>query len=196
MRRLLVSAPRDAPDLRPALLSVVALMFLLLPFVLLTTSPEKLAGLGLALAAEGGAAAAVNPGPVERVEIGVGEETIVVRASVRSTDVTAEAGDTQVVETLIPSRDGAPDLAALQGRLGELRRLDPHQTRATVIPDDRLSTARVMALVDAVRGGASGELYAEVVLGSADDASLAAPADVPPETAANGPPVDGTGVPR
>ncbi len=173
MRRLRTGAAASPPDLRPGLLSVVALMFLLLPFVLLTTSPEKLAGLGLALAGEGADAPAVTPGPVERVEVSLDGGEIVVRAAIRSTDVTAEAGDSQVVETRFEAVDGAPDLTALQVRLGELRALDPLQTRATVIPSDELPTAAVVGLVDAVRSGAGGPLYADVLLGSAGDARLA-----------------------
>ena len=187
MRRLRAAAAASPPDLRPGLLSVVALMFLLLPFVLLTTSPEKLAGLGLALAGDGADAPSVTPGPVERVEVSLGGGEIVVRAAIRSTDVTAEAGDAQVVETRFPAVEDRPDLAALQARLAELRTLDPLQQRATVIPHDDLPTAAVVGLVDAVRSGAQGELYADVVLGSAGDARLApAGGEEAPEAAADG----------
>lgn len=166
MRRLLAPRRRAGADPRPALLSVIALMFLLLPFVLLTTSPQKLGGLGLALAGEGAEAPAVSPGPLERVEVRTDGSRLVLRAAIRSTDVTAEAGDTTETETVLPPVDARPDLAGLQTRLAELRHLDPHQQRITVIPADDLSTSQVVALVDAVRGDPASPLFEEVVLGS------------------------------
>ncbi|MDP7111439.1 MAG: hypothetical protein QGH45_05725 [Myxococcota bacterium] len=164
MRRLRASLPAARPDLRPALLSIVALMFLLLPFVLMTTSSDKLAGLGLALSGEG--AATPNPGVVERVEVILDGDEIVLRTSIRATDVTADAGDAIVAETRLAPLDGLPDLQALQGRLRDLRRLDPHQRRASVLPTDDTPTARVVALVDAVRGDADGALFDQVILGA------------------------------
>jgi hypothetical protein len=164
MRRLRPSLPAARPDLRPALLSIVALMFLLLPFVLMTTSSAKLAGLGLALAGEG--AATLSLGVVERVEVVLDGDEILLRTAIRATDVTADAGDAIVAETRLPPLDGQPDLQALQEHLRDLRRLDPHQRRASVLPADDTSTARVVTLVDAVRGDADGALFDQVVLGA------------------------------
>jgi len=166
MRRLRAPAAAASPDLRPALLSVVALMFLLLPFVLMTTSSDKLAGLGLSLLGDG--AATPSPGVVERVEIALAGDEIVLRTAIRATDVTADAGDTVEAETQLPGVDGHPDLATLQARLRDLRRLDPHQQRATVVPADDTSTARVVALVDAVRADRDGPLFDQVILGAAE----------------------------
>ena len=99
-------------------------MFLLLPFLLLTTSTQRLVGLTLSLPELGGLLPPEPPGRVERVEIEARPEGLRVHAQVRRADAL------------------------------------PGQT--------------VVALMDAARADAQGELFPEL--------SLATLPDAPPET--------------
>jgi len=181
LRRLRSGRPRSAPDLRPGLLSVVALLFLLLPFLLLTTSIQKLTGLELALAGSTSELAPLPPGQVEAVEVHLQGHDLTLRSALRTRDVTASQGDVTWSETALPPVDGGMDLAGLQGALARVHALDPEHTRALVVPADDVPTARVVALVDAVRGDATQPLYADVVLGGAELSSPAPPPPVEPE---------------
>lgn len=176
LRRLRPDRPRSAPDLRPGLLSVVGLLFLLLPFLLLTTSIQKLTGLDLQLAGSPGELAPLPPGQVEAVEVHLRQHDLTLRSAVRTRDVTASQGDVTWSELELPSRpEGGMDLAALQEALVRIRALDSEHQRILVVPDDQVPTTRVVALVDAVRVRAGLPLYPEVVLGGAELSQPAPP---------------------
>ncbi len=176
LRRLRGPRPRATPDLRPGLLSVVGLLFLLLPFLLLTTSIQKLTGLDLRLAASAGELAPLPPGRIESIEVHLDGHDLKIRSALRTMDVTASRGDVTWSETELPAREGVMDLEGLQASLLRLRGLDPSRERALVVPDDQVPTTRVVALVDAV-GAYQGEpLFPEVVLGGAE---LSQPAPAP-----------------
>ncbi len=163
MKRLY--APSPAPDVRAALLSVwVGLLLLLLPFLLITTSPDKLTAIDLHLSGGGGA-----PSParvLESVEVRVEGADLEVRAAVRKTDVLAAAGDVEMRVVEIPGAED-PDFVALQDTLARLRALDPAQTRIRVIPDDALSTADLVQVLDAVRARGNDPLFPDVELAEA-----------------------------
>ncbi len=93
LRRLRPPRPRSAPDLRPGLLSVVGLLFMLLPFLLLTTSIQRLTGIDLALAGSTGELAPLPPGTVEAVEVHLQGQDLRLRSALRTRDVTASQGD-------------------------------------------------------------------------------------------------------
>ena len=175
LRRLRPPRPPVAPDLRPGLLSVVGLLFLLLPFLLLTTSIQKLTGLDLQLTGSTGELAPLPPGQVEALEVHLSAHALKLRSALRTRDVTASQGDVTWSETDLPPVDGAMDLAGLQGALLRLRVLDPEHDRVLVVPDDQVPTSRVVALVDAVRFRSGQPLFPEVVLGGAELSSHAAP---------------------
>jgi len=163
MRRRLSTYAPATTDTRPSMLAVIALLFLLLPFLLLTTSIQRLAGLELGLAKSGelGPTAA---GTVESVDVYIDGDTLIVRAAVRTTDVTANEGDTRLLETqLEPTADGI-DLAGLQTTLRRFKGLDEEQERAVLHPTPDTDTARIVALLDATRSDANGPLFREVVL--------------------------------
>jgi biopolymer transport protein ExbD len=147
---------------------VVGLLFLLLPFLLLTTSIQKLTGLDLQLAASAGELAPLPPGQVEAVEVHLRDQQLRLRSAVRTRDVTASQGDVTWSELALPAQQGGMDLAGLQDALARLQNLDPDHQRVLVVPDDAVPTSRVVALVDAVRSRGGQPLYPEVVLGGAE----------------------------
>ena len=152
-------------DVRPALLSIVGLMFLLMPFLLLTTSVQKLVGIELHVPP---AAATLPPDPagvVEDLVVNVVGEDLEVSASVRRTDVGADAGDVQVRVVELPRTDEGLDLAGLQTALRQLKAIDPERRKVLLAPDDAVPGAHVVHLMDALRSDASGELFPEVALG-------------------------------
>ncbi len=142
------------------LLSVVALMFLLLPMLLLTTSVSKLVGLDLALAQGAGELPPPPPGAVEAVTVVV-DEHLEVTASVRRTDVVTSAGDVEVRSWELARGDAR----GLQGVLRDLKELDPLARRVVLAPDDAVSAAELVRLMDVVRSDSHGALFDEVVLG-------------------------------
>ncbi len=184
MRRLRPRRPRVVPDLRPGLYSVVALLFLLLPFLLLTTSIQKLTGLDLGLAGSAGELAPMPPGPIEAIEIQLDNGELTLRSARRTRDVTASQGDVTWNEQHLPPRNGEMDLDGLQQALLRLHALDPDRERVLVVPTDDVPTTRVVALVDAVRSHGGELLFPEVVLGGAELSShaMASPEPAPEVT--------------
>ncbi len=164
-----MARPRRPADTRPALLSVVALMFLLLPMLLLTSGASKLAGIDLRLLAGTGELPPPPPGPVESLEIAIlpdrGEgHPLRIRAGLRRADLGAGTGDVRVREERLPPAGGAADLAGLQSYLRGLKALDPSRRRALIAPADGVPTAAVVRLMDAVRADREGPLYPELLL--------------------------------
>ncbi|MFH1470044.1 MAG: hypothetical protein ABIO70_37010 [Pseudomonadota bacterium] len=180
LRRLRSRLPRGGPDLRPGLMAVIGLLFLLLPFLLLTTSLQKLCGLPFGLAASPGDLAVLPTGRVEAVEVHLQGQDLVLRSAVRTLDVTASQGDVTWSEVTLPPRDGAMDLTGLQRELATVAALDPDHHRVLLVPADDTPTAKVIALVDAVRSQRGRELFPDVVLGGADLSAPAAPEEVQP----------------
>lgn len=162
-RRLFLTAPPPA-DLRPAMLSVwIALLLLLLPMLLVASSPQKLAGIGLSVAGAG--SLPPHAGAVVAVSLRAADDgAVTITAVVRRTDVGANVGDTAAREDMVPARDGHVDLVGVQAALLELHRLDPALTRITVGPPDGAPVRDTIALLDAVRAAGGRPLYPDVVL--------------------------------
>lgn len=157
MRRLFSEAPAG-PDLRPALLSIVALMVLLLPLLLMTTSLQRRAGLALGVPGPDEELPPEVPGAVEDLRVERQATGYLVRASVRNTDVVSASGDTEAKELL------APDLPNLQEVLATFKVMDPRRERITLVPAADTPTEEVVRWMDAVRAGPSGELFPKVIL--------------------------------
>lgn len=147
--------------MRPALFSVVALMLLLLPFLLLTTSTQKLTGLALGLPGPSEELPPEPPGAVERLTVSRVPQGYAVVADVRNTDVLASTGDTERRELF------AADLNALQETLASLKALDRKRDRITLVPAADTPADEVVRWMDAVKLGPSGELYPRVILEAA-----------------------------
>ncbi len=161
VRGRLFSAPTEQPDIRPAMMSVAAMMVLLLPALLMATSAQKLTGLALSVP---GPSEQLPPEPssaVERLSVTRIPAGYLITAEVRATDVLASAGDTERKELL------AADLVGLQTQLAVLKRLDGKRQRITLIPAPDTPTEEVVRWMDAVRHGPEGELFPRVILETA-----------------------------
>ncbi len=143
------------------MLSVVALMVLLLPMALMTTSAEKLTGLSLGVPGPTEELPPEPPGPVESLRVVRVDGGYAVSALVRRTDVGASSGDVELKEFV------EPDLAAMQVRLRSFKQMDPDRERVTLAPAADTPTEEVVAWMDAVRAGPEGVLYPRVILETA-----------------------------
>ncbi len=150
--------PAAPPDTRPALLSVVSLMVLLLPLLLMTTSASKLTGLALGVPGPEEELPPEPPGLVESLNVARVAEGYQVTASVRNTDVLGGTGQTEDKTFL------AADLSELQSVLARLKRLDPKRDRITIVPAAGTPTEEVVRWMDAVRAGPEGALFERVIL--------------------------------
>lgn len=143
------------------MMSVVALMVLLLPMALMTTSAEKLTGLTLGVPGPTEELPPEPPGPVESLRVVRVPAGYAVSALVRRTDVGASAGDVELKEFV------EPDLAAMQVRLAAFKRMDEARERVTLAPAADTPTEEVVAWMDAVRAGPDGVLFPRVILETA-----------------------------
>ncbi len=168
----------DGADVRPTLLGVVTLLFLLLFFLLGTTSGEKLAVIGLRVGASTGLAPLPHAGLLKSLRVEVpGDGSVTLRATVQTTDISASATTTEDRVVVVSPRAGALDGPALDKALADLHAVDATQQRATVLPGDGVPTQALMTVLDAVRGPQNSR-FPEVVLQDL--------ADAPPTSAAPG----------
>lgn len=171
MRRMRPPGGSREPDLRAGLLSIACLLFILLPCLMLTTSLYRLTALPFSMPARGEGAAGPPSTVLETLEIHIQGEELLVRAAMRTTDVTAKEGNAVWNETRLAPKGDHPDVAALQDHLVSLHRLDPAASRVTVVPLDGTPTDRLVWIMDAVRQAPDGSpLFNEITLGSAEAA--------------------------
>ena len=174
-RRILSAEPPAEADVRPTLLGVVTLLFLLLFFLLATSSGQKLGVIGLRFGSAADLAPLPHAGLLQRVEITVDGSAAVVRADVQTTDIAASA--TSVERRTIPvgaRPDGSLDLAALEAALTALHDLDPTQERAVVAPSDAVTTETLVAVLDVARGPKGAARFPQVALAGVDQTSTPA----------------------
>lgn len=167
LRRLTPRAPATEPDLRPGLLSVACLLFMLLPCLMLTTSLYRLTSLPFLLPARGEGGAPPPSAVLDALEVQVRAEALLVRAALRTTDVTAMAGDAVWQEVSLPAISGQPDLGGLRRELDRLHALDPMAKRVTLLPAEDTATERLVVVMDVLRGTATEPRFTEISLGSA-----------------------------
>jgi hypothetical protein len=142
MRRLFTP---EEPDVRPTLLGIVTLMFLLLFFLLSTSSGQRLGIVDLRLAAPGEAPPLPHAGLVQAVRVVQVEPGWRVEFDVSSTDIAAVA-TTRELRTL-----DAPDLPGLAGAPAQVHDVDPSQERATLVPAPDTRAEGIFAALDVVR---------------------------------------------
>lgn len=164
--RRLRRAPIEESDPRPGLLSIISLLLLLLPFLLLTTSPQKLAELGFRLPPAGEGLPPLPKGVIEELWIEVEENAVVIHKAIRRSDVDAGQGEADWTQSRIDGVEGQPDLASIQRSLREIKSLDPKRERIRLHPASETTTAEVVVLMDALRADTQGELFGQVVLAS------------------------------
>lgn len=155
-------------------------MLLLMPFLLLTTSVQKLAGIDLLLAGSNAELPPEPPGIVEGLTVVVHPDAAMdITAQVRRSDVGAKTGETEArAERIAPLAEDL-DLASLQTVLRRYKGLDPEREQATLLPADSLNNAQVVNLMDAMRRDGDGELFPRVALGV--EPPVLVPATAPPE---------------
>lgn len=163
MRRLSRYVAVEA-DIRPTLLGVVTLMFLLLFFLLSTSSGQKLATLDLSLRSPEDLAPLPHSGLLKRLVVTMQGHTIEVLAEVQSTDIAAAATSVERRVTTIPAQDGRVDVRQLQETVLVYHRLDPSQQEAELSPDDRVPVADLLLVMDTLRGPAAAPYFPKVAL--------------------------------
>ncbi len=167
----LFSTPSEPPDIRPAMMSVAAMMVLLLPALLMAPSAQKLTGLGLSVPGPSEQLPPEPTGAVERLSVSRQPSGYLISAEVRSTDVLASTGDTERKDLLVPT------LTELQTQLAVFKGLDAKRERITLVPSADTPTEEVVRWMDAVRRGPEGELFPRVIL----ETAVAAPVEIPSE---------------
>ena len=162
-RRLRRTRIRES-DPRPGLLSIISLLLLLLPFLLLTTSPQKLAALGFRLPPAGEGLPPLPSGVIEELWVQVDASALVINKTIRRSDVDAGQGEADLTQTRVEGHQGEHDLLGLQTSLREIKQLDPTRDRIRLHPEAESTTAHVVTLMDAIRSDRFGELFGQVVL--------------------------------
>lgn len=146
-------------DLRPTLIAAVTLLFLLMSFLLTTTTGQRLGVLDLALAEAGDLAAVPSRGVLTGLEIRLDGADVRVRMEVASTDIAAASTATETREYAVPAAGGALDVARLGAILADAKAMDPSAEAAQVLPSDATPTAAVVAVLDIVRGAPGQALF-------------------------------------
>ena len=144
-------------DMRPSILSIVALMVLLVPTVLHTSTGTKTVAMGLDLAGHEGAR--THDGPLTSVTVTVNRQGFRVDATMKSTDVRSEH--------LIEETHQIDNLEGLRKHLSNLKEIDQTQTHLTLVPGPDNTTGEIVLWMDSIRMGPQGELFPHVTLGTA-----------------------------
>jgi biopolymer transport protein ExbD len=153
-------------DSQPGMLAMISLLLLLLPFLLLTTSPQKLSALGFQLPAVGEGLPPLPPGLVEDLVVRVQADALILQQDLRNTDVLASVGDVERQEIRLLHKKTDFDIQGLQAALRHVKSIDPNRDRITLAPDSKSTAAEVIRLMDALRKDQVGPLFQEVVLGA------------------------------
>lgn len=165
----LLSRTQSQDDARAGLLAIVALFLLLLPFLLLTGSPQKLAAIKLQLAdatEQGDVATKGKHGEFVGLELRVGDQALILNETRWNKDVIAAPVSKAI--SFPHQADGAFDIKTLQKRLRALktRFTTPYVwEKITLLPDPNTTTAELVSLMDGVRSDSEGLLLPEVSLG-------------------------------
>lgn len=155
-------------DVRPTLLGVVTLMFLLLFFLLTTSSGQRLGVLDLRLGSAADLAPLPHSGLVKQVRVSISGASLSVLGEIQSTDISSSATTVERRVTEIPAKDGALDLQKLRMTLQELHDIDPSQERARIDPDDATTTETIITVMDVVHGPTDTPLFPKVTLAGSE----------------------------
>ena len=164
MRRLLRLEATAEADVRPTLLGIVTLLFLLLFFLLSTSTGEKLASIELQ-AATGELAPLPHTGLVKSIALRVSGGAARLDFEVRTTDIAASSTAVEARALVVPALpDGRVDLAGLAAALQQIKDIDPARERLRLEPDDAVSVAELLRVLDVVHGP-GGALFPKAELG-------------------------------
>ena len=145
------------------MLSVVALMVLLLPVLLRTTTSQKLTSLSLGVHSSTSDLPPNPSGELEKLTVLRDASGYRIQQHTRNTDVNASDGDTELQEELHSS------LSELQSSLHRIKQKYPDQKRIILIPAEETQVEELVRWMDAVRRS-TWELYEEVVLAAEGNA--------------------------
>jgi hypothetical protein len=162
--RLFREHATEEADVRPTLLGVVTLLFLLLFFLLSTSSGQRLGVIDLRLAAPGHAPPLPHSGLVKAVRLAVEGNAVSLEFEVATTDIAAASSTRELRRIEVPARDGRLDGVALAEALGTVHAIDPGQREAEVHPGPDVSTATLLDVLDAVRGPSAAPRFPRVSL--------------------------------
>lgn len=162
--RLFRDSPTEEADVRPTLLGVVTLLFLLLFFLLSTSSGQRLGVVDLRLAAPGEAPPLPHSGVLKAVRVSVEDNHAVIEFEVSTTDISASAETRELRRVSVPPREGRLDGEALIVALDTIHAIDRAQLEAEVHPGDDVTTATLLDVLDAVRGPTAAPLFPRVSL--------------------------------
>lgn len=166
MRRaqLYSRGPDPEADVRPTLLGVVTLMFLLLFFLLTTSTGQRLGVLDLRLGSPSDLAPLPHAGLVKDVAVALREHGLTLTYTVQSTDIASSATSVEQRTKQIPSLGERPDLAGLLAALQDVHDIDPSQERARFEPDDVATAETVIAVMDVIHGPSDAPLFPKIAL--------------------------------
>ena len=162
--RLFREAATEEADVRPTLLGVVTLLFLLLFFLMSTSSGQRLGVVDLRLAAPGQAPPLPHSGLVKDVRVALGPASAAVEFEVATTDIGAASTARELRRIEVPVTGGHLDVAALAEAVATVHRTDPSQETAEILPEAEVSTATILAVLDVVRGPAASPNFPRVSL--------------------------------
>ena len=130
-------------------------MMILLPTLLLVTTPQKLVAIPLSIAGTTTKLPPTPNGVVEQLRVEVNNGTFLIEARVRNTDVLAKTGD---VETKTWTEDTWEDCLR---QLTQLKQLDPSRQRIQIAPDATSPTHQVVYWMDTLQ---SDSLFPQVIV--------------------------------
>lgn len=151
-------------DVRPTLLGVVTLLFLLLFFLMSTSSGQRLGVVDLRLAAPGQAPPLPHSGLVKSVRVSLSERAAAVEFEVATTDIGASATTRELRRIEVPERGEALDGVALSEAMATVHAIDRSQEQAEVVPGPDVTTATLLSVIDIVRGPADAARFPKVSL--------------------------------
>ncbi|MSQ00865.1 MAG: hypothetical protein EXR71_03105 [Myxococcales bacterium] len=151
-------------DVRPTLLGVVTLLFLLLFFLMSTSSGQRLGVVDLRLAAPGQTPPLPHSGLVKSVRVTVDERAATVEFEVATTDIGAASTTRELRRIEVPERGAALDEVALTAAITTVHEIDRSQEQVEVVPGPAVTTATLLSVIDIVRGPADGARFPKVSL--------------------------------
>ena len=145
-RRTIFSSKRQQqPDIRPALMSLAALMMILLPTLLLITSPQKLTALTLSISTDGQQIPSSPNGVISALILTVKPGGYLLEASLRKTDVLASAADTEQKQWVLS------EWSEVLSTLTRLKKLDPKRSRIELRPLASSQAQQVVRWMDSLQ---------------------------------------------
>ncbi len=164
-RRLFHAEAYEEADVRPTLLGVVTLAFLLLFFLLTTSAGARLSTLALVDPESAEGADLPHPGPVSDLRVALlPDGAAELRFRIQTTDIAAASTSREDRALRVVPRAGTLDAEALGAAVARIHALDPAQTKAALMPDATTDTATLIAAMDALRGTSEAPRFTAVSL--------------------------------